>query len=214
MVKNLPTMWKTQVRSLGQEDHPEKGMATHSNILAWRIPRTEEPGGLQSIGLQRVGHDWVTNTLMRFYSLRLQLFKETTEKQFHSKINFNQLGFTFMAQKSYLMMNKVCTHMGEIHQDEWNIDIIVFIDSSGQVSCMWRHVNKSNGQEVTSVSILPPNDHNSNVISVYGFLSSALRNRKKKISWAYTAYELLPSGSFRNRLLNILIPFIIYHNTW
>ena len=187
MVKNLPTMWKTQVRSLGQEDHPEKGMATHSNILAWRIPWTEEPGGLQSIGLQRVGHDWVTNTLMRFYSLRLQLFKETTEKQFHSKINFNQLGFTFMAQKSYLMMNKVCTHMGEIHQDKWNIDIIVFIDSSGQVSFMWRHVNKSNGQEVTSVSILPPNDHNSNVISVYGFLSSALRNSKKK----YPGHTLL-----------------------
>ena len=180
MVKNLPIMWETQVQSLGQEDHPEKGMATRSNILAWRIPWTEEPGGLQSMGLQRVGHDWVTNTLMRFYSLRPQLFKETTEKQFHSKINFNQLGFTFMAQKSFLMMNKVCIHMGEIHRDEWNIDIIVFIDSSGQVSCMWRHVNKSNCQEVTSVSILPPNDHNSNVISVYGFVSSALRNREKK----------------------------------
>ena len=46
-----------QVQSLGQEDPLEKGMATHSSILAWRIPWTEEPGGLQSIGLQRVGHD-------------------------------------------------------------------------------------------------------------------------------------------------------------
>ena len=46
------------VPSLGQEDPLEKGMATHSSILAWRIPWTEEPGGLQSVGLQRVGHDW------------------------------------------------------------------------------------------------------------------------------------------------------------
>ena len=57
IVKNLPAMQKTWVRSLSQEDPLEKGMATHSSILAWRIPWTEEPGGLQSIGLQRVGHD-------------------------------------------------------------------------------------------------------------------------------------------------------------
>ena len=62
MVKNLPGMWETWVWSLGQEDLLEKGMVTHSNILAWRIPWTEEPGGLQSMGSQRVGHDWVTNT--------------------------------------------------------------------------------------------------------------------------------------------------------
>ena len=48
---------KTQIRSLGQEDPLKKEMATQSNILAWKIPRTEEPGGLQSMGLQRVGHD-------------------------------------------------------------------------------------------------------------------------------------------------------------
>ena len=52
MVKNLPAMWKTQVRSLGWEDPLEKEMAIHSNILAWRIPWTEEPGGLQSMGSQ------------------------------------------------------------------------------------------------------------------------------------------------------------------
>ena len=57
MVKSLPTIQETQVRSLGQEDPLEKGMVTHSNILAWRIPWIEEPDGLQSIGLQRVGHD-------------------------------------------------------------------------------------------------------------------------------------------------------------
>ena len=62
MVKNLPTMKEAQVRSLDQEDPLEKGMATHSTVLAWRIPWTEEPGGLQSMGLQRFIHDRATNT--------------------------------------------------------------------------------------------------------------------------------------------------------
>ena len=56
-VKNLHALWETWVRSLGLEDPLEKGMATHSSILAWRIPWTEEPGGLQSMGSQRVGLD-------------------------------------------------------------------------------------------------------------------------------------------------------------
>ena len=56
-VKNLSAMQKTYVLSLGQKDPLEKGMATHSSIFAWKIPWTEDPSGLQSIGLQRVGHD-------------------------------------------------------------------------------------------------------------------------------------------------------------
>ena len=59
-------MWETRVQSLGQEDPLEKEMATHSSILAWRIPWTEEPGGLQFTGSQRVGHNWVTS-LFTFY---------------------------------------------------------------------------------------------------------------------------------------------------
>ena len=57
MVNNLPTMQETPVQFLGQENPLEEGMVTHSNILAWRISMTEEPGGLQSMGSQRVGHD-------------------------------------------------------------------------------------------------------------------------------------------------------------
>ena len=57
MVKRLPTMRETWVQSLGQEDLLEKEMATHSSMLAWKIPWMEEPGGLQSMGSQRVGHD-------------------------------------------------------------------------------------------------------------------------------------------------------------
>ena len=63
MVKNLPAMQEAWVQFLGQEDHLEKGMATHSSILAWRIPWTEEPGGLQSMEVQRVRHDLVTALL-------------------------------------------------------------------------------------------------------------------------------------------------------
>ena len=63
MVKCLPAIWETQVQSLGWEDPLDKGMATHSSILVWRIPQTEEPGGLQSMRLQKVG---MTEQLTRF----------------------------------------------------------------------------------------------------------------------------------------------------
>ena len=66
--KCLPAMRETWVWSLGREDPLEKEMATHSSILAWRIPWTEEPGGLQSTGLQRVGHDWATSLSFPFLS--------------------------------------------------------------------------------------------------------------------------------------------------
>ena len=62
IVKNQLAMQATQVPSLGQEDPPEKEITILSSILAWRIPWTGEPGGLQSMGLRRVRHDWVTNT--------------------------------------------------------------------------------------------------------------------------------------------------------
>ena len=58
MVKCQSTMWETRVQSLGREDLLEKEMATHSSILAWKIPWTEEPGRLQLMGLQGVGHDF------------------------------------------------------------------------------------------------------------------------------------------------------------
>ena len=65
LVKNLPKMWETWVQSLGWEDPLEKEMATHSSILAWKIPWTEEPGRLWSMGSQTVGHDWATFTSLR-----------------------------------------------------------------------------------------------------------------------------------------------------
>ena len=74
MVKNPPAIRETQVLSLDQEDPLEKGMATHSSILAWRISWTEEPGRLQSMGPQRVRHDWVTKHTTVFFSGVFRIF--------------------------------------------------------------------------------------------------------------------------------------------
>ena len=73
MVKRLPTVWETWVQSLGREDTLEKEMATHSSTLAWKMPWTEECGRLQSMGSQRVGHDWATSLSTEIEPLLLQL---------------------------------------------------------------------------------------------------------------------------------------------
>ena len=77
MVKFLPTMRETQVQSLGWEDLLEKEMATYSSILAWKIPWTEEPIRLQSMGSQRVGHDWATSLSLSMRSSLILLLKLT-----------------------------------------------------------------------------------------------------------------------------------------
>ena len=75
MLKKLPTTQETQVQSLGREDPLEEGLATHSSILAWRIPWTEGPGGLQSVGLKRVRHDWTTFTHFQTLDTSSNIFK-------------------------------------------------------------------------------------------------------------------------------------------
>ena len=86
MVNKLPTVLETWIWPLGQDDPLEKGMASHSNILAWRIPWTEEPGGLQSMGSQRVRWDWASN---KNFHKKI----EKKQKQKHSKrfVNFVHL---------------------------------------------------------------------------------------------------------------------------
>ena len=83
MVKRLPTMRETRVWSLFWEDPPEKEMATHSSTLPWKIPRTEDPGRLQFVGLQRVRHDWATS-LSLFLNIQssnhTQVFTQLTWK--------------------------------------------------------------------------------------------------------------------------------------
>ena len=81
IVKILPAMRGTQVRSLGWEDSLEKGMAAHSSILVWRTPWTEEPGRLQSMRLQRVGHDWATKQIHIHTSESLSISSFDTASQ-------------------------------------------------------------------------------------------------------------------------------------
>ena len=99
-IKNLPAVQETRVWSLGQDDALEKGMATHSSILAWRIPWTEEPGGLQSMELQRVRHNWATNT---FTSIRIKdkffledyfLMKPNTDRIQATRSGVNKTSFS------------------------------------------------------------------------------------------------------------------------
>ena len=74
VVKNLPAIQEKQVRSLGLEDPLKEEMATHSSIPAWRIPWTEEPGGLQSVGSQGIGHNWAhTYVCICIYTARVYL---------------------------------------------------------------------------------------------------------------------------------------------
>ena len=106
MVKNLPAMQETWVWSLGLEDPLEKGVATHFSILAWRISGTEEPGELQSIGLERVRHEWATNTS----SALLHEFPAVTSlitliSQFYSKCYFQKYfiaGVIFFYKKLFI----------------------------------------------------------------------------------------------------------------
>ena len=91
MVKSLLKMQETQVQSLGWEDSLEKGMATDSSIVAWEIQWTEERGGLQFMGLQRVGHDWITNT------------DKKQQQQQQQKANLNSgLACFFQKRKYYI----------------------------------------------------------------------------------------------------------------
>ena len=84
-LKHLPPMWETRVQSLGREDPLEKEVATHSSIPAWRIPWMEEPGGLQSTGPQRVGHDWATSLFIQF--IRWLIIKLCQDYISHSWFN-------------------------------------------------------------------------------------------------------------------------------
>ena len=94
-INRLPAMQETRVRSLGWEDPLEKEMATHSSILAWRIPWLEEPSGLQSTGSQRVGHDWATS-LSCLRSILICLYSPSQE-QWDFYCTNDEICFTFIS---------------------------------------------------------------------------------------------------------------------
>ena len=93
MVKSLPTMWETRVQSLDQENLLQKEMATHSSTLTWKIPWTEEPGRLQSMGLQRVRHNWVTSLFfLPFKTLSDKVWFCTLKEETRRKYSYKNSG--------------------------------------------------------------------------------------------------------------------------
>ena len=124
-VKHLSTVWEIWVQSLGWEDPLEKEMAIHSSTIAWKIPWTEEPGRLQSMGLQRVGHDWVTSRsryqIMWFANISSQsvvyiffLFTMSLEEQkFLILLKPNlSVFFSFMDHDLMLYLKNFCLTQG------------------------------------------------------------------------------------------------------
>ena len=119
-VKNLPAKQETQVWSLGWEDRLEKGIETHSSILAWRIPWTEDSGGLQSMGSQRVRHDWATNTFT-FIKKYVTIAYITSQECFYTFFTWPKFVFLPQAPCYYWQMltawcnsDSLCTKLKEL----------------------------------------------------------------------------------------------------
>ena len=120
-------MWETQVRSLGHKDPLEKGMATHSSILAWKIPRTKKPGGLQFMGSQRVRHDWATNTdthtqllgCASFFSI--DVMKHSTEVLLRNQVQtYLLLSFPVPGPKFLFSIGPTSKAQGDLtHKNTW-----------------------------------------------------------------------------------------------
>ena len=131
MVKRLPTVQETWVRSLGQEDLLEKEMATHSSILAWKIPWMEKPGRLQSMGSQRVGHERVTSLSHKInYGPKLKILSfswstvcslTTTEINRASGVraNFYPVPGPWVYHWKHLFLNRVCQEVKQTSSISW-----------------------------------------------------------------------------------------------
>ena len=108
MVKNLPAMQENRIQSLGQEDPLEKGKATHSSILIWRIPWTEKPGKLQSMGFQRVGQKWVTNFFLMTNMTNLSSVQLLSRVRLYDPVNRSTPGLPVHHQLPEFTQTHVC----------------------------------------------------------------------------------------------------------
>ena len=127
-VKNLPAVQETWIQSLGWEDPLEKRMATHSGILAWRIPWTEEPDRLLSMRSQRVGYDWATNTFISlsqsFIGDYLQCKDEKSESQkvkcFDEVLNLNHFSCVWLFETPWIVVCQAPLSMEFSRQEYWS----------------------------------------------------------------------------------------------
>ena len=124
-VKNLPVMQETQIQSLGQKDALEKGMATQSSILAWRIPWTEDPGRLQSMESQKVRHYWMTalSWSLTNSSWFAQRFPILVVKVLHPRNSFSPRHTLVVGQPLsdfIILLEMVGSHLGWTLELEWS----------------------------------------------------------------------------------------------
>ena len=117
MVKNPPAMLETRVQSLGWEDPLEKGKATHSSTLAWRIPWTEEPGGLQSMRSQRAGHDGATKRSTYADHVRLVTVTASREAGRETEIGMERQGIWNVSMFIHFI---IIQSMKELHLPRWH----------------------------------------------------------------------------------------------
>ena len=108
-VKHLPAMWETWVQSLGPEDPLEKEMATHSSTLAWKIPWTEEPGRLQSMGSQRVRHNWATSLSLSSLPLFVKDIKMQRQMQSLVQVYCQYMKSQIWTQTYYQYLQSSCS---------------------------------------------------------------------------------------------------------
>ena len=134
-VKNLLAMWDTQVQSLGRESL-EAGMATHSSILAWRIPWTEEPGGLQSMGLQRVRHDWAANDIHIYTYTKIILnikwfvfILYNSSEYYNSGIYICMCVCIYPYKKAYIYINPFFLFCTGIYCSTWSFLLLQYAGS-------------------------------------------------------------------------------------
>ena len=127
IVTNLPAVWDTWVRSLGWDYPWEKGMATHSSILAWRIPGTEESGGLPSMGLQRFRCDWATNPHTPLPAVPSPPSPDETLGCKHLLVE-NHVFITFIYPKPYIVfaLNEYSIDMHSLPSSLWRIHQVSF----------------------------------------------------------------------------------------
>ena len=130
MVKHWPTIWGTWVRSLGLEDPLEKEMAAHSSTLAWKIPQMEESGRLQSMGSQRVGHDWATSLSLWDSSATnvtcLVMVTHVAKASFIFKVCFSLLLY-FQVQWFLFLFSPLCYWAHPLIFLFWLLYLFVFI---------------------------------------------------------------------------------------
>ena len=159
-VKCLSAMQETWVRSLGWEDPLEKEMAAHSSILAWRIPWMEEPGGLQSMGSQRVGHDWATSlpfTLTKYF-----LFNDNNWTQY---LKWKRVRVVF----PITCFNYMCTNLNSLNHRSKGVDNIKFTNPTSKVKPVspkgnqpWVFIGRTDAE--AEVPILWPSDTKSQCV--------------------------------------------------